>query len=151
MNIFVLGVALSLGLLSVWQGGLNRQISDGKGLSMTLLINNSVLIIVAVMIFMAAKLFPAQTPEVFKIKQESSGFSWWYIFPGIMGYMLISGVPYTIGKIGALQAFVFIIAGQMVAGLVWDRWVEGIDLDLPRLASAALAIAAAFVSTLSKE
>jgi len=59
-------------------------------------------------------------------------FKWWYIFPGIMGFMFVAGLPFAIYKVGAVKTTVGLIAAQMTTSVFWDFFVEGISVNLTK-------------------
>ena len=57
------------------------------------------------------------------------------------------GMPWAVQKLGALATFVALIGAQMVAGMVWDAWVQGAALTAPRVLGAAFAVAGVALTT----
>ena len=139
-----------LGVAAVLQGGLNRQISDHIGLAGAVVINNIVLLGFALILYAVSMQKPAWLPDVFYNKASMLEFKWWYIFPGLMGYSLVAGVPWAISKIGALNLFVGLVGAQMVASILWDYYFENTPITMLRIFGAVLAFSGVFVLSLQK-
>ena len=132
--------SICLGFIAVIQGGLNRQISSKLGLVWAILINNSVIFIAGILFYFFVKYNPDIFSTFFKEKGTFSHLSWWYIIPGLCGLCLVAGIPLAINKIGALNVFIAIVAGQMILSIIWDFYVEGIAISPIRITSAVLSL-----------
>lgn len=139
----------ALGFIGVMQAGLNRRIGQALGLSYATLINASVLFTTALIVLILLQAMPhAQVPpELHPIHRFRESFRFWYLIPGICGYLMVTGVPLSIGKIGAVSVFIALVGGQMVGSAVWDLFVEGHSLPWNKIAAAGLAIAAIALSS----
>ena len=71
----------------------------------------------------------------------------WFLLPGIIGFLLITMLPLAISRAGALAVFLALIAGQVVAGMLWDALREGRMPDVPRVAASLLVIAGAALAS----
>lgn len=140
---------LIIGALGVLQSAINRHMSTDWGLANVIMLNNIVLLVFGTGLLLAVKFWPHAFPELFDGKASLSNMRWHYILPGIFGLIFVVGIPFAISRLGALDVFVVLVGAQMTTSLLWDKFVEGIDFSLPRLAGAGLAIAAAFVFRLS--
>lgn len=132
-------LSISLGMCAVLQGGINRYAAIKWGLTPVILLNNLVIFIAGIILFFLVKTKPAVFPSFFK-SHGTFEFSWWYLLPGLLGLCLVAGIPFVISKIGALRVFVGIVAGQMILGMVWDYFAEGIPLSATRIAGALFAL-----------
>jgi transporter family-2 protein len=72
---------------------------------------------------------------------DASLVRWWWVLPGSFGFCLVLGLPWAVQQMGALATFVALIGAQMVTSMLWDSYVEGTALSLPRLLGAAFAVA----------
>lgn len=113
----ILVVPVLLGVVSVLQAGLNRKIAVGQGLLEAVFINATILFSLALGSFI---LFERKLPAV-------QNFSWWYCLPGIFGFLLVSGGPWSVARLGASTTFVLLISTQIVMSLVWDLMVEEVS------------------------
>lgn len=86
-------------------------------------------------------------PEALKERQGFEAWSWWYLLPGLLGFAFVVGLPYSIARIGALQVFVGLVVAQMVGGLLWDHFVEGLDWSFSRILGATLAVVAVLLAS----
>lgn len=139
-----------LGACAVLQGSLNRNSGQILGMSKAILINALVLLFLASSIFLLGKWKPEALPALFRTDAlTNNSLPWWFFLPGIFGFILVAGAPFSISKIGAVSTFVTMVAGQMVTSLLWDQFVTGRSADLYRICGALLTILGAFLTTLS--
>ncbi|MCB9763182.1 MAG: DMT family transporter [Alphaproteobacteria bacterium] len=134
---------LLLGFAIVGQGVLNRAVGERWGLSAAVVLNATVLLASATAVMLLVRSAPQRFPAFFSPHPSLDASAWWFIFPGMLGCVIVTGVPWAISRFGAAPVFVLVVAGQMVASLAWDALVEGRPATLPRVAGAALAVAGA--------
>jgi transporter family-2 protein len=78
----------------------------------------------------------------------------WLLTAGMMGGALVFGIAWTMPKLGAGNAFVLMIAGQVISGMIFSHFglfgspVE--PISMAKLAGALLLVAGAATVTLSK-
>ena len=136
--LLALAVAFSLGAIAVFQAGLNRRIAATWGLAPTIFLNGVMVALLAGGFFFAAQrgwldaVAPGASPSQLKI---------WWLLPGVFGFLLITGLPWAVARIGALEVFVGVVAAQMAASLIWDAVVERIALSPARVGGALLCLA----------
>lgn len=133
-------ISVLLGFAAVFQGGINRHASGKFGLTPVILLNNAIIFVAGIVLFVAVKYLPASFPDFFKAKLTPGSFSWWYILPGLLGLALVTGIPFAISKIGALRVFIGIVTGQMIISIIWDAALEGIPITGIRITGAILAV-----------
>lgn len=133
---FVLPVFLGFSI--VIQGGLNRLMARGWSLTRVTLINALVLSLVSLLFCV---------PEMLRGRSLFANFGWWYWIPGCVGFCIVAGIPFAIGRIGALQTIVLLIAAQIVGSMGWDALVEDKPMNLVRLAGALITCAGAALVT----
>ncbi|MFW7379866.1 MAG: DMT family transporter [Oligoflexus sp.] len=136
---------LFLGLAAVAQGGLNKRIITYWSLTPTVILNNFTLLMTSVFIYGLAKSFPHYLPATLRIK-EPELFAWWYFIPGVLGYSLVAGIPFLIGKIGAGQVFIGLISAQLVGSLLWDHFLESKSLGWREIAGSLIVMSGALLA-----
>ena len=78
----------------------------------------------------------------------------WLLTAGIMGGALVFGIAWTMPKLGAGNAFVLMIAGQVISGMIFSHF--GLfgspeePISIAKLGGALLLVAGAATVTLSK-
>lgn len=146
-----MGIALflsvTLGLASILQGGLNRQIATTWGFVAAAFLNTIVLLIAITALYVTSRRYPTLFPEILRERGSFSSFSWWYVLPGLCGLYLILGIPLVISKIGAVKLFMGFVAAQLVGSLVWDACVEGIAISGIRVVGIILSLIAVWLVT----
>lgn len=140
MNLLTFGLTLVLGAVAVLQGVLNRKVAMHWGLAPTVLLNNSVIFVLGLCLYFVVKFFPMAFPEIFRDKASFTQFSWYYLLPGFFGLLFVTGIPFAISRLGALNVFVGLVCTQIVVSLIWDVWVDGVVISWTRMMSAALAV-----------
>ena len=138
-----------LGVLSVLQMGFNKKISQAWGLPSAVLLNASVLLISATIVFFAV-LKSQPEADLWKIHIDWAEAKWWFVLPGLMGLVLVLGGPWAVAKWGALNTFIVLVGAQLITSLLWDLKVEGLELNWQRIAGVALAWAGVFLATLAR-
>lgn len=122
-------VPLAVGAAGIIQGGLNKNMSQNMGLTMALFIGNCLVVLYSIFLYFLAAKSPESVSELFKLKATSFGFKWWYVLPSICGFIIITGIPFGISKMGAVKVTVLIVAGQMLTSIFWDMMVEKIPMN----------------------
>lgn len=151
MNAIVIVLAVFVGIATVLQAALNRRIAGNWGLAPTIVLHAGVLFVFALGSYFVIEKTGIAVPPSFRAKETAyQNPLWWYLFPGLAGWLIIFAMPFAISKIGALQVFVWVVAAQMLAGLCWDRWVEGISINATRALGVVVVIAGAALTTLKR-
>lgn len=124
---FAIGIPFLLGALGILQGAINRVISQETGYNIQILVTCIVALLLSFTLYFMAKLVPNSVPDFYQI---TSGFKfkWYYVFPGIFGFFIISTIPVAIEKFGALKVTVGIVAAQMITSVLWDLYIEKLNL-----------------------
>lgn len=135
------------GVLGVAQAGFNKVIGDSWGFSASLLLNGFVFLGCNAILFSAVHFYPKYFSSAYLIQGNLSQFRWWWITPGIFGFVLVLGLAYSVLRIGATQTFVISVAAQIVFGLLWDIGVENRQVAMTRLAGASLAFLGALLAS----
>jgi transporter family-2 protein len=142
---------VSLGIVGILQGGLNRQVSSYVGVAQATLITNLVTAVICIFLFIWAKQCNESLPAIFQIKAPLSTYKWWFIFPPIFGVLIVAGMPYAISELGAVKVTVGLIAAQMITSVCWDIFVEDINLNLMKVAGIVFAFISVACITLAKQ
>lgn len=137
-----------LGAMAVMQGGLNRQISRDWGLGGTVFLNSLMLVFGGCILYLITRLSPETLPEIFRDKGSFKSFSWWFVLPGLFGLSLVTGIPISIQKLGALKVFVALIGAQLVTSIIWDAAIEGMAISPVRVLGALLSFGGALLVAL---
>lgn len=141
-------VPFALGCFAVLQVALNKRIAAVMGLTQAVILNAGVLLVVAILFWLYAR----GARQDFGAWMSGAGgfgdFKLWWIIPGLCGLTLVAGMPWAVQRVGALQAFVVLVAAQMLFSIAWDHWVEDVAVSAPRVIGAGLAIIGAAVTTL---
>lgn len=140
-------LTIFIGLSSVVQAGLNRQMSTPWGLPSTVLLNAIMFLLASVAYYLFAKNGWVAFPDALKERQGFEQWQWWYLLPGLLGFIFVIGLPFAIARIGALQVFVGLVVAQMLGGLLWDRFIEGLDWSWSRILGASLAVVAVLLAS----
>lgn len=144
MKIFY-AVCFLLGSLVVFQPSLNRLIFAQKGLSYAVLINGAILFCLTTLLFLSISYAPERFPELLRFL-PGRAFQWWYVLPGIMGFLLVLVVPLMIKSIGAFPTVVMMIIGQIATSFLWDIYQEGALLSGSRLLGLVFVMTGAYFS-----
>ena len=133
-------VPVVLGIMAVAQVTLNGRVALQWGLGPAAVLNTLVALSCAIC-FAAWCAYRGPSIGFYSVNVDASLLRWWWFLPGIFGFSLVAGMPWAVQKIGALATFVALIGAQMVGSMLWDGWVEGTALTLPRVLGAAFAVA----------
>lgn len=127
---------MALGALVVFQGVMNRQIGEVKGLSFAVFMNAVVLVTVASTVLAGLFVWGQQAPDYLR-PQLNPVWRWWYILPGLMGFMLVFNVPISMRGLGAFPTIVSMLLGQLLCSFIWDALAAG-SFNITRLAGLIL-------------
>jgi transporter family-2 protein len=144
MNWFVL-LPLAIGVITVLQGGLNRQLGGAMGLGSAVLLNAAVVMGLAIGLYAWVRAAPASAPALFR--GELGRIEPWMLLPGLFGFSIIAGIPWAISALGASRVFVGIVVAQLVTSMVWDVWVEGRPVTTLRALGVALGVVSVILVT----
>ena len=141
---------IAVGVAVVVQAGVNRQIADQWGLAATATVNSVVVLVLALAVFAVARLRPESVPEIFRM--PGMGFetqipAWRLILPGVLGLVVVIGLPWSFDRLGALQVILTVLVAQLGASLLWDALVEGIAAHPLRLVGTVIALGGAALAS----
>lgn len=129
-------MTVAIGIASVLQGGLNKNLAKDLGLPLAVLING-------ILFFIAAAVYWFFNRQ--NMPEPSGSIPWWILAPGLFGFVFVLGVPAAIARLGATPVFVALVATQIAGGIAWDLTIEGQPISLARWVGAGLAMAGALV------
>ena len=147
MNGPIVVLSLLVGAAAVLQGALNRRVAAAWGLPAAIAFNTLVLLPCALGLLALAR---ADVLPGDLLRPRSEAFTsprGWYLLPGLLGMFIVTALPLAIGRIGATQVFVTVVAGQMAASLVWDRVAEGIAPSALRVAGVLLVTVGSYLAS----
>lgn len=142
---------IGLGIVGILQGAINRQVSTYIGVAQATLITNVATVFICMAFYLFAKHYSASLPPLFQLKAPITTYKWWFIFPPIFGFLIVAGMPYAISELGAVKVTVGLIAAQMVTSVLWDIFVEDINLNFMKIAGIIFAFISVVFITLSKQ
>lgn len=147
---FAIIIPLMLGLVSIMQGILNKQMAQSVGLTHTAILTGIMTLVMAIIFYFAVKVAPQNFSEIFHIKRPLTYFKWWYWLPGTLGFLFVTGLPFAFGKFGAAKVTILLVAAQMITSVGWDILVEKIPLVAGKAIGLLLAFASVLVITLTR-
>ena len=136
----VILIPVCLGAAAVAQATLNRQVAERWGLAPAAVLNTAIAFTCGI-VLLAYFVASAPRADIFRVSFDLADVRLWWLLPGLFGFGIVVGLPWAVGKVGALATFVSFIAAQMAVSAVWDRVVYGIPFSAPRTIGAALAVA----------
>ncbi|MAE59324.1 MAG: hypothetical protein CME69_10605 [Halobacteriovorax sp.] len=146
MNLAII-LPVLLGAIGILQGAANRVMGNHMGLTYTMLIGNVMTLVACIILFVVVKSAPNLFPEFIQLK--SFEMKWWYLIPGIMGFLFVAGLPLAFYKVGAVKTTVGLIAAQMITSSLWDYFYEGLTFNLQKGFGVIFAIISVILITLS--
>jgi transporter family-2 protein len=140
-----------LGAIGILQGAINRQVSLHIGVAQATLITNLVAAFFCLIFYFFVKANAHIMPPIFQVKTSFVTYKWWYIFPPLFGFLIVAGMPYAIAELGAVKVTVGLIASQMIVSVLWDIFIEDINLNMMKVLGIIFAILSVTFITLSKD
>lgn len=133
-------VPFVLGVVAVLQATLNREIAAHTGLAVATTLNMAVATVCALgfAVYCAAR---GEQTGFLQWHADASAFRAWWLVPGLVGFLIVLGLPWSVQRIGALSTFVALVGAQMLASALWDRYATGIPLTAPRVLGALCTVA----------
>jgi uncharacterized membrane protein YdcZ (DUF606 family) len=134
-----------LGALTVVQAGLNAKAAATLGLHRVVLINAITLLFCALLSYLIFG-FKRATPDT------PLSLSWTFalqvIVPGVIGYSIVIGGPWSVAQWGATRTFVLFVGAQLLAGVLWDYFDTGLPPPTLKIVGVVLTWLGVFVSIL---
>lgn len=149
MNWYIL-LPLILGAFGILQGTINRQISSQIGIAQATLISNFGTLILCSVFYLLVKYSAQSFPELFKIRAPLTTYNWWFIFPAIFGFLIVTCMPFAFAKLGAVKVTVGLIAAQMITSALWDIYVENIAINALKIMGMIFSFLSVVLIMLSK-
>ena len=143
-------IPLFIGCAGILQGTINREVAIHIGVAQATLITNFVTLAICIAIYFLVKAQPQLGPDFFHLKGPITTDKWWFIFPPILGFIIIAGMPFAFAKLGAVKVTIILIAAQMATSVIWDYFIEGITLNALKIAGVICALVSVTLITLAK-
>lgn len=140
MNLFVLLPAF-LGLSVVIQGILNRKIGGAWGLSSAVFLNATIFFMASAGLLLVSKLGSGNLPELFRWQNlDLEKSKWWFLLPGLCGFFLVLGIPWSLEQIGLSKTFIVLIVSQVFFSLLIERFIFQNPVNSLKIIGAFIAI-----------
>jgi uncharacterized membrane protein YdcZ (DUF606 family) len=144
-------IPVGVGVLAVFQSGLNRQMGAEFGLGSAIFWNCVMSFLLSGALYGVVRWSPEWLPKIFQGGLDLKRLSWWMLFPGLFGVGIVAGLPWAISRLGSAKVFVGMVAAQIVVSLAWDAISGERPLSWVRVLGAALAIGGALLVTLDRD
>lgn len=125
-------IAGLVGVSIVMQNGISREISKVLPLPHVIVLNSALTLLLSALFLVGFVFFSSDSESV----SWSSALSWRPVFAAFCGWLIITGMPFVISKIGALKTISVVIAVQLGTALLWDMKVEGLSISYQRIIGA---------------
>lgn len=138
---FYFFLPIALGVSVVLQASLNKEIALQYGLISTVLLNAAVLFVLSAIFYGIAKTSPDLFPDFFQPKSSTQSLRLLDLVPGICGFFIVLGLPWSLARLGPSNTFLLFIAVQIVLSLLIEAYS---NQSLPqgiKLAGALLILA----------
>ena len=140
MSPFIL-LPVFLGLNIVIQGVLNKNIGANWGLSTAVMLNATIFFVISASFLLLATLVPNCLPEFLRPSEISARqFKIWFLVPGICGFMLVLGIPYSLQNNGPSKTFILLIVSQAIFSLLYEKFVLHGQIAFLKVVGATLAV-----------
>lgn len=129
MNFLFLFIPVLLGVIGLLQGGLNKEIGQIIGVAQATLVGMIITLIIAIIFFYVVKMFPNSVAPIYHIKAPFLTWRWYFIIPGILGFLIVSLLPWAFFELGAVKTTILIVAAQMIFSVYWDLSIEKLPIN----------------------
>jgi uncharacterized membrane protein YdcZ (DUF606 family) len=134
---FAAFLCVLVGASIVAQNSVNAQLSKHNSLWLLLTVGNIVAAIGSFVVYCWT------TKARFSLANDLSRMPLAVLVPAIAGFVITSAMPMAITRIGVFRSVMLVIACQIVASLVWDRWALDQSVTPLRLLGAGLVLGGA--------
>jgi uncharacterized membrane protein YdcZ (DUF606 family) len=126
MNAYFI-LPIIVGLSVVAQATLNRQMGEQYGLAATVAFNAVVFLVLSLGFFFVAQYNPTIVPEFMQVRKasEAGSFHWSFLLPGLCGFFIVLGFPWSIQAIGPSASFICAVAAQILISLGLEFFQSG--------------------------
>lgn len=129
-----------LGVTVLCQAILNRQFSESLGLATAVMINATVFFIASALLWISTRMMPELFPEFLKPGAAPLDATLTLVVPGLCGFLLVLGAPWALQKVGPSKTFVLLVGSQIIASVLADRFVFGLELDWTKWLGSAIVL-----------
>lgn len=133
-------IPIFLGVSAVLQAAINRTLMAQASVGSVVFLNSVVVLVYALILSLA-------------LKQQLWTFTkppWPILLSGLFGFILVTGFPYSIGKVGAVATAILFVVANLFASAAWDIFVEQIPMTPMRWGALGLACVSAVLFSLGK-
>jgi transporter family-2 protein len=128
-----------VGSCIVAQGMFNKNIASVWKMSSVVLLNMSISLLLSCGFFLYQR-YAAPVASAFP------EFKWWFLLPGIFGFLVVTLTPLAIAELGAFRVFLVTVTTQLLLSIAVDSVVHRIPLTWGRIIGAGLSIAGVFLA-----
>jgi transporter family-2 protein len=114
-RLLLIAIALALGAILPLQAAINARLAKTAGSPVMAAFVSFAVGTIALMIFLIAA-------GQFNFRYVSAGSSWWIWTGGLLGTFFVAGIVVLLPKLGAALSFSLVIAGQMLAAILFDQF-----------------------------
>lgn len=134
-NIYFL-IPVALGLATILQTQIVKSMGQHITLVWASLINNITGLIFLAILALITKQKTFQVSEFRPV----------YLLAGIFGALFVLGAPFAVQKIGPGKFFIFLVASEIIFGMMWQFLVNADEITPKHLLACALVITGALLS-----
>lgn len=146
MNPYLL-IPFTLGVSVVFQAILNRSMGLQYGLAAAVFLNAALFFVLSLGFLAVAKYTPTILPEFWRFRDSSDSFHWAYLLPGLFGFLIVIGLPWSIQNIGPSTSFLLLISAQIIVSLILEFNEKAGAIDWTKLLGALLVLVGAFLTS----
>lgn len=139
-------IPILIGAATILQSGINKDIGSKYSLSLAILFNGVILTLLAIGFFAQQNIFSSEPISGFR--SFFSEFKWQYLLPGILGFFVITGIPFAISKSSATKVFVLLVTTQTLGSMLWDYFADAKEIGLKQIIGVILALSGILTLTL---
>jgi len=140
-------VPFALGALTVVQVGLNRKIGDHWGLPSAVLLNALIVSVVGCAFVAYSLAYPSAPGGLLRVSPQWTRFAPWMLAPGLIGFAVLVGAPWSVARWGATYTFVLLLSAQLAAGLLWDWQIDRVRIPPGRIVGVLLTLVGVVLAT----
>jgi transporter family-2 protein len=143
-------IPLILGAFGILQGTINRQVAGHIGVAQATLISNMGTFVICLGFYSLVKYMPHLVPDFFQVRTPITTYKWWFIFPAIFGFLIVTGMPFAFAKLGAVKVTVCLIAAQMLTSALWDIYIDNLEFNMLKIFGIVFSVISVVLVMLSK-
>jgi len=148
-----LAIALAAlgGAAVVLQNTINKRLASAWSLPDTVFLTGLVFFVCTALWFVGARFVGRDAGGDIGSWAFAQPWTWLGLLPGVLGFVIVAGLPAAIARSSAFLVIVVLIASQLVVSLLWDAAVEQQPLAWNRIVGVLLALAGAALASLPQD